>query len=337
MNRSRLPLILMFLVLGMAGSVRVHAESMHTLTWKNPTAYTDGTPIPPSLLTTVETRIYYSFDKQVWSLFAMVPDGRVSWTGLLPPGEGVQAFYAVSATTPGEGGESLRSESVAFPSPDGTSVGPFTVVIDNCEDTYVSSGNRDFNQYSTESLIRTYSWPTAGEKCSDCHNANGETKRGEDTVANRGFIKWDMSSLPAGITVADATLRLYYVGEDSGGKDPVYTVSVAKVIGADPVIPLCTWDTVDGVAPWTGGGDGGASNLATAESSAGIGKTHGWVTWDVTKMVQEWVASPGTNHGMAVDADGHATADSNRSFASREYPDPDLRPLLFLRYTIDRP
>jgi hypothetical protein len=334
MNRSRLPLILMFLVLGMVGSVRVHAETMHTLAWNNPTAYTDGTPIPSSLLITVESRIFYSYDKQLWSLFATVPDGGVSWTGLLPPGEGVQAYYAVSATIPGEGPESAKSEPVEFPSSGETSVRPFTVVIDNCEDTYVNSGNRDFNQYSTESLIRTYSWFTGGEKCSDCHILDSEPKRGEHNVANRGFIKWDLSSLPAGITVANATLRLYYVEGDNRGYNPFYTVSVAKVIGVDPVIPLCTWDTVDGIAPWTGGEDGGESDLATAESSAGIGTTHGWVTWDVTKMVQEWVASPGTNHGMAVDADNFAIHGSNRYFASREYPDPNLRPQLVLRYTI---
>jgi hypothetical protein len=53
-------------------------------------------------------------------------------------------------------------------------------------------------------------------------------------------------------------------------------------------------------------------------------------------MVQEWVAAPETNLGMAIESDGSASADSNRFFASREYPDPDLRPQLVITYEDNR-
>ena len=63
---------------------------------------------------------------------------------------------------------------------------------------------------------------------------------------------------------------------------------------------------------------------------------HRWVSWDITEMVREWVADPATNFGMAIDSDGSASSDSNRYFASREYPDPGLRPWLEITYTRNR-
>ena len=76
--------------------------------------------------------------------------------------------------------------------------------------------------------------------------------------------------------------------------------------------------------------------MAPAESSATIGTVHRWVSWDVTGMVQDWVAGPETNFGMALDADSSAGVDSNRYFASREHPDILLRPRLLITYTENR-
>lgn len=284
----------------------------HKLSWSNPTTYNNNTLIPFSLTGTIETRIYYSYDIHAWSLFATVGNGGESWAGGLPPGEGVRAYYAVTATIPGEGGESPMSEPVAFPAQGASPGDTVTVTLDDCTDTYVNSG-APLNPYSRESLIRTYTYPAKN-------------------VANRGFMRWNLSSLPANITVATAKLSLYYVYEEGGGGDSSYTVSVARVLGVNPVIEMSNWDTYDGIDPWTGGEDGGAANLDVPESCAGIGKTHGWVTWDVTKMVQGWVAAPATNHGMAIDADVFASAGGNRYFSSREYPDPYMRPQLVVTY-----
>jgi hypothetical protein len=240
------------------------------------------------------------------------------WSGVLPLAEIVQGYYTVTATIPSEGKESPIAVSVLYPPTLAEAGDTFTVSLGSCTDTYVNLGGYSLNTYSEEPLIGTYTWPA-------------------NNVANRGYIKWDLSSLPADITVTGATLGLYYVTEEGGGGDPSYEVSVAKVTGVDPVLHLSNWNSYDGVTPWSGGKDGGAANLAAPESSALVSKAHGWVTWDVTKMVQEWVAAPETNHGMAVDADGSATSDSNRFFASREYPDPNLHPQLVVTYTVNRP
>ncbi|PWB66271.1 MAG: hypothetical protein C3F14_04340 [Deltaproteobacteria bacterium] len=312
MGAKKLQRVALFLVLGVIAVLPVRAAADNLLSWKNPTFYSDGTSIPPSLQASIETRLYYSYDNSAWTLFATVPNGGTSWKGLLPLAEIVQGFYAITSTIPGQGIESTMAGSNQYPPPvaEGDT---FTVSLGSSRDTYVNLGRFSLETYSTASVIRTYTWPARN-------------------VANRGFIQWDLSPLPPDITVVNATLGLFYAEESGGGGDSPYKVSVAKVTGVEPVLDLANWNTYDGVTPWSAGGDGGRANLAVPESSALVSKTHGWVTWDVTKMVQEWMAAPETNRGMAVDADNSATSDSNRYFASREYPDLYPRPQLVVTY-----
>lgn len=302
-------IIFSFLVSATEGAVS------RTISWRNPTTYEDNSKISADLRATIETRLYYSLDGISWTRFATVSSGEESWTGFLPVEDGIPGYYAVTTTIPSEGIESRFSEMVVYP-PD---IGPMdppddvTVAIGNFLDTFVAWGEGADTNYSANPLIRTYVWP-------------------DNHVANRGFLKWDLSTLPAGIQVANATLRMYYAGEEGGGGDDVYPVHVAKVIGADPDLGKATWNSPDSIYGWTGGADGGGRNIAPAESTAAVGKTHGWVEWNVTNMVQDWMEAPGTNYGMAIDPDPAATIDSNRYFASREHPDPTLRPQLGISY-----
>jgi hypothetical protein len=313
MGKNKLQRMAVYLVLAIVAVIPVRASADNSISWKNPTKYGDNTGIPPSVQASMETRLYYSYDNKAWTWFATVPNGGTRWTGVLPLSEIVQGFYAITSTIPGQGTESPMSEPVQYPPPVAGDGGTFTVSIGSSRDTYVNLGAFSQATYSTDSLIRTYTWPARN-------------------VANRGFIQWDLSPLPPDITVTNATLGLFYAAESGGGGTSTYKVSVAKVTGVDPDLGLANWNTFDGVTPWSAGGDGGGADLAAPESFALVSKTHGWVTWDVTKMVQEWLAAPETNHGMAVDADNSAIADSNRYFASREYPDLYPRPQLIVTY-----
>jgi hypothetical protein len=302
-------LAISFLATGTEGAVS------RKISWRNPTTYEDNSEISAASRATIETRLYYSLDRVSWTRFGTVSGGEESWTGVLPVGEGIPGYYAVTTTIPSEGIESRLSEMIVYP-PDVGSVDPadeVTVIIGNFQDTFVVWGEGADTNYSTNPLVRTYIWP-------DKH------------VANRGFLKWDLSSLPAGIHVANARLRLYYADEEGEGGDDVYSVHVAKVIGANPDVGQATWNSSDSINGWTGGTDGGAKNIAPAESTVAVGKDRGWVVWNVTNMVQEWVEAPETNYGMAIDPDPAATVDSNRYFASGEHPDPALRPQLVITY-----
>ncbi len=313
MKRIALAVLLLtfsFLATGTEGAVS------RTISWRNPTTYEDGSEIPAALKATLETSLFYSLDRVSWTRFATVSAGEESWTGLLPVDEGIPGYYALTTTIPSEGIESrLSSEVIVYPPDVGPADPPdeVTVTIGNYQDTWVAFGDRSNTNYSAYPLILTYVYR-------------------DNHVANRGFLKWDLSSLPADAKVSNATLRLYYADEEGGGGDNAYVVNVAKVVGVNLDIGKATGSSPDNTIGWTGGADGGAKNLAPAESTVAVGKDHGWMVWNVTNMVQEWVETPWTNQGMAIDPDAAATAYSNRYFASREYPDPRFRPELVITY-----
>ena len=302
-----LALFLSLFTTGAAGA------AVKVISWSIPATYEDKSQIPASVRGTIETGLYFSLDRVAWIRFATVAGGGGSWSGPLPVADGVTGYYAATATIPPDGAESRMSEVVVYP-PGGSSADRFdevTVFVGNYEDTYVAPG--DGGNRSADPLVRTLVWPAK-------------------SVGSRGFLKWDLSSLPAGVRISDAALRLYYVGEEAGGGDNTFTVKVAKVVGINPDLGRATWTSPDSVVSWSRGADGGAGNLAAAESTAAVGKNRGWVVWNVSNMAQEWLETPGANFGMALDPAAAATAGSKRHFASREHPDPRLRPELVITY-----
>lgn len=287
--------------------------AVKVISWNIPATYEDQSQIPATVRQTIETRLYFSLDRVSWTRFATVPAGGGSWSGALPVADGITAFYAGTATIPPNGAESRMSEVVVYP-PGGSISDSFdevTVILGNYQDTYVAPA--DGVNRSSDPQVRILVWP-------------------ERNVGSRGFLKWDLASLPAGVRITDAALRLHYVGEEGGGGDNTFTVKVSKVVGANPDPGKATWTSPDNVISWSGGADGGARDLAVAESTVAVGGNPGWVVWNVSNMVQEWVETPGANFGMALDPDVAATAGSNRHFASREHPDPRLRPELVITY-----
>jgi hypothetical protein len=283
------------------------------ISWKVPATYVDQREIPADARRSVVSRLYFSLDRVAWTRFATVTGGGESWSGSLPVADGITGYYAVTAAVPPNGVESRMSEAVVFPS-GGSPADDFdevTVVVGNFQDTYVAPGKG--GSRALDPLIRTRVLPGR-------------------SVGSRGFLKWDLSSLPAGVRISNATMRLYSVGEEAGGGDSTFTVKVAKVVGANPDLERATWASPENVYSWSEGADGGMGDLAAAESSAAVGKNRGWVVWNVTNMAQEWVESPGMNFGMALDPDVPATIGGTRDFASREHTDPRLQPELAITY-----
>jgi hypothetical protein len=180
------------------------------------------------------------------------------------------------------------------------------------EDTFTNVGEGGSVNYSTDVTLNTYTWPA-------------------DVIANTTIIKWDLSSIPTDATVIDATLYLYQV--ETGG-DTSYDLPVHKIINVNPVISACTWNTYDGTNSWTGGADGGQSDVAAAEDLQVVDATNNeYKTWSVTNMVADWVTTPSSNYGMLINSDPVATIDSHRSFASTEVVDASTRPKLIVTYS----
>jgi len=269
------------------------------ITWSNPETYEDGTAISAASRSRIETRLYYSLDLARWTRFATVTGGKESWEGTIPVGTAIPAYYAATSTI-GDGAVADSEDR-------------FDVSVAAYQDTYVASGDRSDTNYSTEPRIRT---------------SLGSDHKAE----SRGLLLWDLTSLPFDARVSGAVLRLHSLGEMDAAADDACTVSVAMVAGANPDPGLATWNSPDSLNGWSGGPDGGTNDLAPAESAASVGPAEGRVVWNVTNMVRRWVEAPWSNRGMAIDPGETSVDGCDRFFASREHPDPLLRPELVIEY-----
>jgi uncharacterized repeat protein (TIGR02543 family) len=136
----------------------------------------------------------------------------------------------------------------------------------------------------------------------------------------RGLFQFDLSGIPVGSTIESATFAAYY-----------YSSYLASLNPAGR-----TYNLYPNTNPWT-------ENAVTWNTRPGYDTSQvasaimpdsfGWVTWDVTTMVQGWV--DGTpNYGFVM-MDSNETGGVNRvgMFRSREYADSGYTPWLVVHYT----
>ncbi len=122
--------------------------------------------------------------------------------------------------------------------------------------------------------------------------------------------------------------------------DATYTVTVHKIINKNPDLTKASGMTYDGTNAWTASSCCyGNVPLAEADITApydieAIDKTLGVKSWNITKMVQEWMSSPSSNFGLLLNSDATKGADRYRSFASMENATATLRPSLSITYSL---
>jgi len=168
--------------------------------------------------------------------------------------------------------------------------------------------------YSTDPRLLTFTWP-------------------DYQPANAILMKFDLSSLPAGAVVQQATLYLALVESDAT-VDATYTVTAHKMVGRNPVLAAATGFTADGATGWTANACCSANvplaqaDISSAYDTRAIDKTPGYKTWTLTALVQEWLSNPATNFGLLLNADASKLLGRYRFFASMEHPDATLRPYL---------
>ncbi len=103
-------------------------------------------------------------------------------------------------------------------------------------------------------------------------------------------------------------------------------------IGAPQVHPAAgvSWNYEDGVAPWTDpGGDFGP---AAASASAAIG----WMSWNVTAMVQAWIGGPASDDGLFL-TEANEASGAHHDFVSSDSTDASHRPMLRVAYVFGLP
>ena len=204
---------------------------------------------------------------------------------------------------------SLPQETVVFGDTPGADH-PGTI-----QDTFL---NLNSQAYATATMLNTYTWPA-------------------NTVANAIIITPDLSQLPQGAEIQSATLQLY---QTAAGGDGSYDVSVHKVVNHNPNISRASGFSYDGISEWSANNQCynsvplAQADIGPAVDVNSLDQTLGLKAWDVTQLVQDWLASPESNKGMLLNSDDQANADSYRFFASSEAADGSRRPRLEITYTI---
>jgi hypothetical protein len=136
----------------------------------------------------------------------------------------------------------------------------------------------------------------------------------------RAYLHFPIS-LPPDATVQSATLQAYVFDWPFDG---------AADIGAYPL--LADWD--EGMT-WANRPMAGDAAAGTAHLSSTAGR--GWAQWDVTGLVSGWDQDPSTNHGVMLAGAPAADSMAGDGWAAaghgRMGRDPDLAPLLTVRYT----
>ncbi|MCX7680588.1 MAG: DNRLRE domain-containing protein, partial [Anaerolineae bacterium] len=127
----------------------------------------------------------------------------------------------------------------------------------------------------------------------------------------RSLVRFDLSSIPTGATINQATLRLYLV---SSWDYPNRTRTITTYrIGSSWSESGVTWN----------------NQPSHAEAFGSAGVTHGawgWYAFDVTNLVRGWVNGTWPNYGIMLRGPEWSGTDSSwKSFATRESTyDPQL-------------
>jgi len=141
----------------------------------------------------------------------------------------------------------------------------------------------------------------------------------------------ELSSLAAA-NVRSALLTLYLTGDRSM---PLSVSAYAALRAWDG--STATWTKARSGVLWTSPGAAGPGTdiAAMPQAVAANVKTSGPYVFDVRTLVQQWLETPSTNHGVILIGSG--TYSGQRSlFASAEYADSSKRPLLEIEY-LDEP
>lgn len=270
-------------------------------------------------LPTVQSYIYSAYDGSATTpttLTNVVCNGTTSPFTCITPipsyadGSHIVAVTANTGYTPA--GESGRSNSISFlflnipaiPS----NLHGIAVLDIFPRDVYISADNLN---YSNTPQLQAHTWPN-------------------QIVYKTILMKFILPTLPPGIIVQSATLSMTLVDADLFyGNYRVTAQRLLKDFNPDSVTGL----TTNGVDPWTVK-TGYTFPIAQADISppygyTGINRTQGPKSWDITRLVQEWVTDPSINLGLMLNADTRTgQTDHFRSFASMRDTDPVKWPYL---------
>ncbi|MBC7884781.1 MAG: DNRLRE domain-containing protein, partial [Saprospiraceae bacterium] len=153
------------------------------------------------------------------------------------------------------------------------------------------------------------------------------------TEKSRGILKFNLSSLPAGVNITSANLIM----TKTGGSNTVASFGVHRITqpwtegggGCGGSITASSWNQRQSGTPWSSAG--GDFNAA-AESTTSVGNDAQY-SWNIKNLVMGWQNGSITNNGVLIKM---ATEGSNneKKFASFEDGDATIKPVLAISYLV---
>ena len=144
----------------------------------------------------------------------------------------------------------------------------------------------------------------------------------------KGLLYFDLPAMPSNAEVRFATLSLYVSGRSNA--QPI-TLNVYPVSRAWDYLDA-TWEVAQGNTSWglPGASMAGVDYLQQPMATANVDFADGWVTFDVTALVQSWAAQQQPNYGFLIE--GVNAAGVEYYLHSSEYLDASRRPALTIIY-----
>jgi len=144
------------------------------------------------------------------------------------------------------------------------------------------------------------------------------------------LLRFDLGALPPGVRIERATLALYCTGRSNPHPLDVQAYRVQS----DWLDAEATCNQASASATWElPGANGQADRDLTPSAAALIDRDRVWRTFDITPLVGAWYAAPSENHGVLLK--GAPDISVQYDFASSEYPDARLRPMLWLALVVE--
>ncbi len=146
------------------------------------------------------------------------------------------------------------------------------------------------------------------------------------TTVWRGALQFDLSAIPPGAVVSQATLKLYFDKRCLAGGPPTLCGGVAHQINVHRM--TAAWSTSSTSSQLAF--DPAVIDSFTLQANPGLQ----WMTWNITGTLQSWLAGAQPNYGLLLKRNTEPLNVSGPTPVAKRYAgEPALRPLLEVTYT----
>jgi len=188
---------------------------------------------------------------------------------------------------------------------------PGSVTLNSIGDTYLYKWKSTWNHGASTTLLVSNKWADS---------------------LGYSFLEFDVSTIPAGSEISNASLQLWQNKNSSlGGIVGVHRVSGDWAEGTETGgVGTPSWDERDDGITWaTPGGDYDPAPIATTSLPAAA---VGFFSWDITSLVAAWVTGAQTNQGLILIPE---SSDTDVEFGSKEATDATQVPVLTITYACE--